>query len=297
MTDYAEMTDPATEMYELAEMIRHHPGIPSTQPQYDALASLFGTEVGSDDYFTLMAAVRRRIADFEAQVKASPKLRPRPRDSALAALASIATVLSPRCGHEIWNQLAAQRITEAHITALVGLEQYFADAHPMQRLTNTDRQALVAEMDALLAVLASGRLDLDTLLIDAVSKAFRDLRLVLERFSFFGRRAVEEKLVIVASALRVAGNAAGTRASAETTSFIERAITVVKTIVSVVVVVGGVQQGAVVIGDGIGWVAKQAIEQIGAQRLLTDQSQGGKPPEGDEGEMTPADAIAAPIGT
>lgn len=280
MTEDAAWTDPATEMYELAETLRYHHDS-SNRPQHVVLADLLGTTEGSDDYFTLIAAVRRRIAEFEALVKASPKIRPRPRDGAIAALTNLAAVFSPRHSHDSWNQLTAQQITETHITALVGLEQYFADAHPLKRLSDADRQALIAEMDELLAVLAEGRLDLEPLLIDAVSRAFRDLRLVLEKFQFFGRRVVEEKLFIVASALHVAGGTAPKGASAATASFIQRAAKVVKTTANAIVFVGGLSGGVEAIGGGFGWVATQAIEQIGEVRLLTDQSQQPAPAAGD----------------
>lgn len=297
MTDHAAMTDPASEMIELAELFRNHPGNPSNITKYEALAKLFGTSPGSAEFYTLLAVVRSRLSDFESLVQSSAKIRQRIRDNGLNALASLSSLIDLQHGGSSWNSERDSRITDAHMSSLVGLEQYFADAHPMRRLNKADRQALIAEMDELLAILANGRLDLDRLLVDAISTAFRDLRLVLEKFPFFGRRLAEEKLIVVASALQAARNVATKGASAETASFIERARHVVTKIAAVVVFVGGVSQGVEVIGGGFGWVAQQAIEQIGGVRLLTDQSQGREPSGADGDAAGPAGAGAAPVET
>ena len=267
-----KLTDPASEIYDLAKLFREH-NAPTSAPQlYHALPALFRTNLNSYEFYTILAAIQERLSDFDQLIRDNgDRIRPRLQASGLEAVSSIAELVNLSNGPQAWNGLRDIRVSEAHLASLAGLEQFFSIHYPMKLIDETELTKIIDEMNKFLADLEGDKFgDTDKIIGAAVAKGFRDMRLIMTKIHFFGRRTLEERIILTASTLQAARRNAPQ--DTRTSEIFEQAYSLMKRTAECLIIIGGVASGGEALWNyGGSWVLHEIVQQIDRPRLLTDQ--------------------------
>lgn len=209
-----ETTDPATE---LSAVFNDLVGFQHKGACRDALAARFGCTPDDGTFFAILNALSCRCDRLADMVSAEQELAER-RDEVLQAIKMMRTLFGTGQLHAPWAGRRDQCLKPQYLATLGMAYLVIRRSHPLRRLSEAERNDLLEQIDD---VLQDARLD-PSLPARIIEDAFLGLKLIVERFTFFGHSALVEKLLLTSAEIRAAEPRHGSQANGDLASLFRK---------------------------------------------------------------------------